>query len=114
VDTHGWHSTSVNTSRITPNKAGWIRFSATVPWAVNATNRRGVAIDVNGTNRRYGNMILATATASQNVYAVGTWTLSFNGSTDYAELVAYQNSGGALDTADVLSLRWEAEWLRDL
>jgi hypothetical protein len=116
VDTDGWHSTSSNTSRITPTKAGYVRFSGTIGWAVgaNTTTRRGVAIDTNGTNRRYGSMIVPSATASQNVYVTGLWTLPCNGTTDYFELIGYQNSGGALDTADALSTRFEAEWLRNL
>lgn len=116
VDTDGWHSTSSNTSRITPTKAGWVELSGCIGWAVgaNTTTRRGIAVDFNGGSRRYGTMAVPSATASQNVYVTSSWILSFNGTTDYAELIAYQNSGGNLDTVDVLATTFRAKWLRDL
>lgn len=113
LDTDGWHSTSSNTSRITPTKAGWIELSACVVWSVNATNRRGVGFKLNGGTTVFGNLILATATASQNVAAVATREFQVNGSTDYLECFAYQNSGGALSTADVTSTFFSAKWIRE-
>ncbi len=113
LDTDGWHSTSSNTSRITPTRAGWIELTACIVWAVNATNRRGVGFKMNGGSTIFGNLILATATASQNVAAVGNREFQVNGTTDYLECFAYQNSGGALSTADVASTFFSARWLRE-
>lgn len=112
LDTHGWHNNSSNTSRITPTKAGWIRITATVTFSGNTTGRRGIVIRFNGSSTWWGTTFIATSSA--NVTVTVTVSVPANGSGDYFEVGAFQDSGGALNTADTTSTRFEAEWLRDL
>lgn len=112
VDTAGWHSTSSNTSRITPNKAGWIRFTGTITFASNAAGRRGLVLRFNGTSTWWGATFFSGVAA--NITVTLTVTVPANGSTDYFELGAFQDSGGSLNTADTTTTRFEAEWIRDL
>jgi hypothetical protein len=112
VDTHGWHSTVTNTSRITPTVAGWIRFTATIHFAANATGRRGVGIRVNGVTINYGVIVPGSAAGTQGVTV--TRTLPANGTTDYFEAFAFQDSGGALNALDGSSTVFEAEYRRPI
>jgi hypothetical protein len=108
-DTHAYHSTSVNTSRITPNMAGYHRFTGTVVFEATATP---VAVDVhfrkNGTDsivpaiRAVG----ATTILAQQV----TVTIPFNGSGDYVELMGRQDSAGADNTQVNLPFACCVEW----
>jgi hypothetical protein len=101
VDTHGFHSTSVNPSRVTPNVAGWYKITANIAWASNAAGRRATVSYKNGASA--GNLGIAAGGSGGTPFGVimtgGSRTLYANGSTDYFEINAYQNSGGALDTA---------------
>lgn len=111
VDSAGIHSTVSNTGRITPNVAGWYRITATVHWASNATGRRATAILVNGANARYGQ--IAPGSSAGTISTTVTRTLQANGTTDYFEVFAYQDSGGALNTADTVGTVFEAEFVRN-
>jgi hypothetical protein len=116
IDTDGWHDTSVNTSRITPLKAGYVRLTGTVffPTTTTITVLRA-CIGKNGT-------ILSPykaekpSTTSQVVSAQISMLQQCNGSTDYFELFALQSSGAAVNTstgAGVSSVL-ELEFLRPL
>jgi hypothetical protein len=109
-DQSNWHSTVTNTGRITPTKAGWIEISATVHFATNATGRRAVALRQNGAGVVYGGITAGSSNGA--VSATATRPFEFNGTTDYVEVWAYQNSGGALDTADTTGTIFTAKWLR--
>jgi len=94
-DSYSWHSTSVNTSRITPTIAGWYLATGNVQWAANANGTRRLDLAVNGasvcTVESLGSASSATGqTVSTVIYA--------NGSSDYYEILGYQNSGGAIST----------------
>ncbi len=115
LDTHGFHSTSSNTSRITPTVAGYYRlhgvYLTTYPSSL-AT--MGAAIGKNGSAQApwaRGNPNLGGSRTSE-VTAI----LSANGSTDYFELLAYQDSAGSANTAvgGAFSSVFECEFLRPL
>lgn len=110
-DTHGFHDTGTNPSRVTPNVAGWYRITATVHWASNATGRRAVAINFNGGSARYGQII--PGSSAGNLGVTETRTLLANGTTDYFEVFAYQNSGASLDTADIVGTVFEVVFERN-
>ena len=83
--------------RITVGQAGFYNITANVGFATNATGRRLVQIFVNGADRGSVNVTAATAgttllTVSTNVYLAAT---------DYVEVHALQQSGGALNTVSV-------------
>lgn len=112
ADTTNIHSTGTNPSRVTPTLAGWYRITFTVHWAGNATGRRAAATRINGTTVRYGEIKAATSAAT--VSATVTMTLPFNGTGDYVEAWAFQDSGGALNTADTVGTRFEVAYERPL
>jgi hypothetical protein len=94
-DNDTMHSTSVNTSRITCVTAGQYMIGGSIATANNATGLRGIGVRINGatyiTGATYANVgaieecLLSTAT----YYALAA--------ADYAELMARQDSGGALN-----------------
>lgn len=96
-DPLGWHSTSSNNSRITPNIAGWYLCTATLN-GMNPAGGNHRVINLVNRNR-------ASATVLDNQFArfdinnYGPDDCSvagityLNGSTDYVEMVAVQNSG---------------------
>lgn len=94
-DPRSWHDNSSNTTRITPDRAGKIRLSGAILWAAHATGHRYASIYKNGASE-LAVFQCANAGGSDGVTAMVTTLDSCNGSTDYFELLAYQNSGGAL------------------
>ena len=83
--------------RIVIGQDGFYNITANVGFATNTTGRRLVQIFVNGSDRGSVNVTAATAgttllTVSTNVYLVAT---------DYVEVHALQQSGGALNTVSV-------------
>jgi len=97
-DTHGQHDTSTNPSRITPNLAGYYRFTGVY---YTATMSTPVSIDASfrkngsGSIASGGRYIPSSGTA-QGVLA--TCTQPMNGTTDYIEFMAFQDSAGAVNT----------------
>lgn len=108
-DTHGFHSTSSNTSRITPTVAGYYRFTGIVSWEAQST---GVGIDahfrLNGSTSVTGAVRIpgTTTIAAQQV----TVTVAMDGSSDYIELMARQDSAGADNTQVNLPFACVVEW----
>lgn len=99
VDTHGFHDTTTNPSRITPTIAGWYRLTGTF----NIVSGTSVTQLV-GVFRRNGTTVAplvplrpdAASNAAQGIQI--TATVSVNGSSDYLEFWASQNSSGAINT----------------
>lgn len=110
TDPEGFHSTSSNTSRITPTIAGWYRFSGTIHWSANATGRRGTGVRYNGSTIFYGMIIPASSVGTTSTMV--SISLFANGTTDYFELFGYQDSGGSLNTADTTSTNFQAAMFR--
>lgn len=119
IDTHNFHSTASNTSRITPTKAGHYRFTGTVIIPANTTLILLVAtIAKNGTPVAPR----VRQKASTNSNSAGSTQVSAiqacNGSGDYFELLGLQQNTGstALNTSAGLSFSsvFEAEYLRPL
>jgi hypothetical protein len=95
-DDASFHSTSVNTGRLTvpTGYAGWYKIQGDVDWASNATGLRTLAIRLNG-----GNWIAADSRTpiSGNVTQHSISGLYYLADGDYVEMLAFQNSGGALN-----------------
>jgi hypothetical protein len=119
LDTHGSHSTSVNTSRITPNKAGWYRAYGTVLWQartdwqllycylrLNGSTQIAPGGRNAGSVQNYAHAVSCTA------------LISFNGTTDYIELVGQAANAGAGTHSTVVggaqNSVLELEFVRDL
>lgn len=107
VDTHNWHSTSSNTSRYTPQIAGYYQCIGFVSFAADTTGDRVAAFRKNGSRldgANYGSMPALNGA----VYAAGScWaaaTILCNGTTDYIELWGEHNKGSNLATAYAATL----------
>lgn len=110
-DTHGWHSTSSNTSRITPNVAGVVELKTVIHYAGNATGRRAAVAKLNGGTAIYGEV--KAATSASGVASILVCEFEVNGATDYLEVWGFQDSGGALNTTDVNSTYFSVTWIRE-
>lgn len=95
-DTDGFHSTSTNTSRLTvpSGKAGYYQIYGTTIFDTNATGKRYLNINKNGSLLFSGGELLASSTLYISSIVGITANLAEG---DYIEFIAYQNSGGALN-----------------
>lgn len=108
TDSPGWHSTSSNTDRITPNLSGLYLVMAGASFAASATGYREVTLWRNGLSGQaiasIGRGIACTGSVSNNLAVSGVFTA--NGSTDYFGLGVEQSSGGALNVNGGEFLTW--------
>lgn len=105
VDYDSGHSTTINPSRYTAVTAGWYSVSAVLWFTGNATGGRFGALAVNGsggaslTGGISGSEVgHATVPNSGNLSIPIPEQLVHLNASDYVELYAFQNSGGALAT----------------
>lgn len=100
VDTHGFHSTTTNNARFTPTVPGYYVGYFGISFAYNGSGRRVVGIRKNGSDIRWRTDIKAPLNAanSQVIKGVAFGPIYMNGTTDYLEAMAYQNSGSTLAT----------------
>lgn len=97
LDNDNAHSVSTNTSRFTCQTAGWYLATAHVTWSANTTGVRWLVHQINGFNTsRYG-LCQVNAVGTGDT-ALGSTTVLHLNANDYAEVIVYQNSGGALST----------------
>ena len=105
-DDGGLHSTTLNTGRLTAPVDGWYQISGCVFWTANATGIRYLQININ-------TVPIATVTMPGSAVAGANYqvisTLYYMTSGQYAELLGYQDSGGALNitVSDVKSPSFE-------
>ena len=98
---HDWYGTgftSEDNTKYRPPMPGWYLFNGRIVWTANATSRRGVFLNINGTTGAPGSFggtsLQAPATGSCQLQCAGSVYL--NGETDYVGLRALQNSGAPL------------------
>lgn len=94
-DTDNMHDLSTNPSRINCPTPGKYRITAGVQFAANATGQRGLRLLRNGVSVM-SDVVVDTA-ASGNTNLVITVEFDMQAGTDYAEIQAFQSSGGALN-----------------
>lgn len=96
IDTHGFHDTSSNTSRITPTVAGYYRFYGAVffPGATDYSNMQ-CWIRKNGTTSLYPAARRENLASNQAISLLCSSVAFMNGTTDYAELMALQDNTGS-------------------
>lgn len=105
LDNTSMHSTTSNTSRITAVNAGRYTFTGTAQFAIDGTGTgmRRLTFRLNGTTEYDLVQVAAVSTLSTVILSGSrTFTLAIS---DYAEMMVYQNSGGALN---VTALAFEA------
>jgi hypothetical protein len=79
-------------TRVTPKVAGWYEINGSVGFAANATGVRIAQLAKNGSTNLSQSTTM-NVTASFNCVLQIACMVQFNGSTDYVELQADQNSG---------------------
>jgi len=97
IDTENWDTNSnfnTSTYRFTPTVAGYYQINggAFINYGSTSPNNSAILIYKNGTAYRQ-NYLLSNAGNLYGVLTVGS-LIYFNGSTDYVELYAFQNSSG--------------------
>lgn len=120
VDTHNFHSTTVNPSRVTPTMPGWYLCQGSPVWNANTTGQRVHFMAKNGVGYapsvRWHFALVNQTTALPGSQAI----LSANGTTDYFEFFVNQASGGALsllgdgNQTSVFNTIFEVIYLRPL
>jgi hypothetical protein len=119
IDTHGFHSTTTNTSRVTPTVPGYYRCRAHLHMAAGANNLTQLVIGIakNGT-RVTPHMVYRPDLSVNATSASSSAIVSCNGSTDYIEAIANQQNSGsttrATSVASPFQSSLEVEYLRAL
>ena len=95
-DTDAFHSTSVNTGRLTvpTGYGGTYMIVGNIRWAANATGQRAAQIRVNGGTIIASLYLQATSADPIDLCVTTLYALS---AADYVELMGYQTSGGNLN-----------------
>lgn len=112
VDSSGMHSNVSNTSRATSVYPGWYRGSGGMYYANNATGVRACQWRVNGTDisgSASGTVAFGGGNDTNVVFRTKLFFLNVN---DFLEQVAFQNSGGNLNTvaSGVSQANFTAVW----
>lgn len=111
-DTDAYHDTSTNNSRITipANMGGKYLITGHVAFAADATGYREINVFLNGTTDIANHRTSALSGVSTIMSVATVYSLA---ATDYVELRAFQNSGGALNASAIgnLSPEFTATWL---
>jgi hypothetical protein len=97
-DSHGYHDTAVNNSRVTPTLAGYYRFAGAY-WSLAQTTpvNLDASIRQNGSSTTPGGIRQLGAATTNSMWA--ETILAMNGTTDYVELMGFQDSAGAVTSA---------------
>jgi hypothetical protein len=108
----GGHSTSVNTTRFTAVYAGWYLIGGVVAFTASAVGTRATAWAVNGTNVNSSSVLVSASSAFGARIPAPSMRVFLNVG-DYVELLAFQSTGGALNTevageaASRMSIAWD-------
>lgn len=98
LDSDGGHSTVTNTSRYTAQTAGWYLCNGTAAFAAAASSRRIVALRVDGTGTDSPTHGPNAAHGVSTNIALSTSALLYLAAGSWVEVVAYQDSGGSVNT----------------
>lgn len=98
-DNDNMHSTVTNTDRVTPVTVGRYQTSGKVGFATAAGTLRAAELFKNGVLINGGSNIMAPQTVTTHRQPTHTMTQLANGTTDFFQINAFQNSGAAINTA---------------
>lgn len=115
VDTINGHSTSVNTSRYTPNIAGKYRCVGQVSWEPLNSGQRSALFRKNGVELTNAGNPHGSYMSFDSGFVGGASpafaTIACNGTTDYIELWGKHNAGPNIDTDGPNVSFFIAEWI---
>lgn len=86
-----------SSNRFTPTVGGYYQVNAKVSFSANGTNSRWVSLFKNGS--KVADIGWATGNGTNFAEVFGGYLIYCNGSSDYLEIYAYQNSGSTLTTS---------------
>lgn len=97
IDTHGYHDTSTNPTRVTPLIAGYYRVTVNTAMAAPTTaySQVAAAIAKNGTRAAPQAIVRPDVASIAGASAQTTQIVLMNGTTDYLEHMASQINGAA-------------------
>lgn len=101
------HDTVTNNSRMTV-PTGWAgvwTIEAWGEWAANVTGRRYLRLKVNGTTTVAIQQVNVTSAGFADITISKSWKLAVG---DYVEVLAFQDSGGALNVTVELAMTWQS------
>lgn len=108
VDPYNWHSSTTNISRITPTYPGWYRGWFSVGFtATTGGNYRVGYVQKSGTLGRSRRDSKPTVFGQNKRLGGIPFFLPMNGTTDYFEVMAYQDTGSAMTLAVTPNLNSE-------
>jgi hypothetical protein len=115
LDTDGFHDTSTNNTRVTPSVPGWYRIHGGVAFAGQTdVVSHEVRIRKNGsTNLAPASRVAYSASVNGTTQVILCSVLaSFNGTTDYFELIGNQDRSGGGNWATTISSQYAStlEW----
>lgn len=111
IDTHGYHDTATNPSRVTPLIAGYYRCTAhTSMNTASGTNYTQVAAAIGKNGTRFAPQTIHRPDAASNAGANAQTTgiVSLNGSTDYVEHFGSQTNGAATAQNTTVSVGFQS------
>jgi hypothetical protein len=113
-DPYNWHSSTTNTTRITPTFPGWYRgwYGIGFSTATGGLYRAGYLRQNGSTPARSRRDHMPTTVGQMEVTRGIPFFLRFNGTTDYAEVMAYQDTGSAMLTSVVNPMHQAEFFLR--
>lgn len=119
IDTHNYHDTASNTSRVTPTLAGYYECFGTIMFGARSDYTNTNAwIRKNGVSNLAGGTRNGAGTASQVYTQVAFAIVSCDGVSDYVELVGNQSNGAAAaqltNNSTQFSCCFEVRYLRPL
>lgn len=97
-------------STFTPTVAGYYQINGKVSISTNSTNSRWIALYKNGS--KVTDIGWTVGNGTNYAECGGSYLIYMNGSTDYLDLYAYQNSGSTLSTDGGVSTYFSASLAR--
>lgn len=104
LDTLGWHDPASNPTRITPTINGWYQVVSNIQFASQSGGRRWTSARLNGNSSTvYFGTVNNASTGGLGAQLVTEFPM--NGTTDYFEVTAGQDSGSTVGIGDYGSTR---------
>jgi hypothetical protein len=97
-------------STFTPGVAGYYQVNGKAAFSTNTTNSRWVSLYKNGS--KVADIAWTVGNGTNFAECGGSYLIYMNGTTDYLELYAYQNSGSTLTTDGGISTYFSASLVR--
>src|SRR4029078_8612691 len=98
IDTHNFHDTVTNNTRVTPNIPGYYRLTGSVTFPASPFSQILIVVRKNGANYTPQTIYRPDAATSGSAQVATTVTAQAHGSTDFFEVFVTQTSGSTQTT----------------